>query len=276
MPWSYVDRDNFKDRCRANAATTDTTDNTKIDLVLQEVSRWIDEYTGRHFRVISGTLYFTAESGELLQLDRDLIGVTSLKTDLNGARSYSETWTTTDYDLEPYNAAIDEKPYTQIRITPQGTKSFPAARKGVEIAGKWGWWERRVSVGTLNAAISTTTATTVTMAANHTVKPLMTILVDSEQMFVSEVSSNTITVERGVNGTTAATHDNGSAVTRYVYPDQVSGACYIQASRILSRKDAPWGIAGVGDMGQAQFIPRLDPDVRGFLEPFKRLYVGGF
>lgn len=277
MPWSYVNRDDFKNRNLANVGTADTADNTKIDLILQEVTRWIDEYVGRTFRTYTATLYFTANSGDLLLLDRDLISITSIKTDEDGDRTWERTWATTDYDLEPYNATTDEKPYTAIRITPQGNLAFPAGmRKGVEIAGKWGFNEATSSAGTLGAAISTTTATSVTMTGGHTVKPLHTIVVDSEQLFVTEVSSNTLTVKRGVNGTTAATHSNSASVSRYDYPDVISGACYIQAARILKRKDAPHGIAGIGDMGQVSFIPRLDPDVRGFLEPLRLLYVGAF
>lgn len=277
MPWSYVNRDDFKNRNLSNLGTSDTTDDAKIDLILQEVTRWIDEYVGRTFRIYTATLYFTANSGELLLVDRDLLSITSLKTDEDGDRSWERTWATTDYDLEPYNANTDEKPYTAIRITPQGTLAFPAGmRKGVEIAGKWGYWEATSSVGTMGSAISSTTGTSVTMTGGHSVKPLHTLLIDSEQLFVTAVSSNTLTVKRGVNGTTAATHSNGASVSRYDYPDAVSGACYIQASRILKRKDAPFGVLGIGDMGQAQFIPRLDPDVRGFLEPLRLLYVGAF
>jgi hypothetical protein len=276
MPWSYLNRDDFKDRNLANAAVADTTDNTKIDLVLQEVSRWMDEYCGRNFRVYSGAMYFFAEYGDLLQLDRDLISITSLKSDSNGSGTYDQTWTTTDYHLEPYNAAADEKPYTQIRTSPQSSRGFPAGvRKGIEITGKWGFWERLSSAGTLAEALDDS-ETAIDMTAGHSIKPLMTILVGAEQMFVSEVATNALAVQRGVNGTTAATALTGAAVSKYVYPDAVSGACYIQASRILTRRNAPWGVVGQGDMGQVQFIPRLDPDVRGFLEPLRRLWVGGF
>ena len=44
----------------------------------------------------------------------------------------------------------------------------------------------------------------------------MTLKVDSEYMYVSGISSNTITVTRGYNGSTAATHLTAAPVYRFV------------------------------------------------------------
>ncbi len=45
------------------------------------------------------------------------------------------------------------------------------------------------------------------------------ILVDAEQMYVTSISTNTLTVIRGVNGTTKAAHLNGAAI---YYTNKVS------------------------------------------------------
>ena len=42
-----------------------------------------------------------------------------------------------------------------------------------------------------------------------------TIIVDSEQMFITNIAANTLTVTRNVNDTIAATHANGAAVKLY-------------------------------------------------------------
>lgn len=72
-----------------------------------------------------------------------------------------------------------------------------------------------VSNTTLSAAISNTigTSITVTNAVNlGGAGTYYVIQVDDEQMLVTARSTNTLTVTRGFNGTTAATHSNGATV----------------------------------------------------------------
>jgi len=54
-------------------------------------------------------------------------------------------------------------------------------------------------------------------------------------------------------------------------PYPIQEACYIQSARILKRKDAPFGIAGVSDLGVLQMVPSLDVDVKSLLDPFRRV-----
>lgn len=274
IAFSYVSRTDFKSRL----SITTTNDDAKIDLLLQGVSQWVDKFTGRRFQPYTATRYYTARRGSVLDLPDDLLSITTLKHDENGDGTYEQTWASTDYHLWPYDAATDEIPYTAIKVAPQGTRAFPAGQpKGVEIAGSWGYWDSRVSaVTTLGAEISSTTATTLTAASGAALEVLQTIRIDSEQMFVTAISSNTVTVKRGVNGTTAATHSNGANIDVYEYPPAVTEAVYIQANRLFKRKDTPFGIAGVADMGVSTFIPRLDPDVKQLLSGFLRLHVGAF
>lgn len=73
-------------------------------------------------------------------------------------------------------------------------------------------------VATLNAAISSTSATTFTVAnSNYPLQAGQLVEIDNELMRVTGVSrvaggSDTVTVVRGVNGSTAATHANASLV----------------------------------------------------------------
>lgn len=55
-------------------------------------------------------------------------------------------------------------------------------------------------------------------------------------------------------------------------PDAINEACLLQAARLFKRKDAPFGVAGTPETG-AMTLPRLDPDVRMLLEPYRRLEV---
>jgi len=112
-----------------------------IEAAITSVSRLIDNITGRRFYAATETRYFTAERADWLSIP-DLQSITTLKTDNDGSRSYADTWDTGDYDLLPYNAQADTaepEPYTAIEITELGNNYFPLTRKGVEIAGSWGY-----------------------------------------------------------------------------------------------------------------------------------------
>jgi hypothetical protein len=51
-------------------------------------------------------------------------------------------------------------------------------------------------------------------------------------------------------------------------PTNVKQAVILQTTRVYKRKDAPYGIAGSGEMGMVQFLPKVDSEVRSLLEPF--------
>lgn len=92
---------------------------------------------------VSETRYFTARSPYSLALGTrgDLLSVTSLATDADGDRTYEAVWATTDYDLEPANAALDLVPYSRLCVAPNGRYSFPAGvPRGVQIAGTFGYF----------------------------------------------------------------------------------------------------------------------------------------
>jgi len=125
-------------KARLDIAAATTTYDSILENVIEAVSRWIDHWTGRRFYAVTETRYFSAEWPTMLEID-DLLSVTSLKTDKDGDRVYEDTWAATDYDREPLNASLDAQPYTRLRVTPNGQFTFPAVRKGVEIAGSWGY-----------------------------------------------------------------------------------------------------------------------------------------
>lgn len=64
----------------------------------------------------------------------------------------------------------------------------------------------------LAAAITTSGATSITVTNGAWFAVGNTITIDSEQMYVSGIASNVLTVTRGYNGTTATTHSLGAAV----------------------------------------------------------------
>tara|TARA_B100000029_G_C17465271_1_gene920053 strand:+ start:146 stop:757 length:612 start_codon:yes stop_codon:yes gene_type:complete len=68
------------------------------------------------------------------------------------------------------------------------------------------------STSDLNGAISSTSATSVVVDDGTDFEVNQNILVGSEEMTVTNISSNTLTVVRGVNGTDAATHSDNANV----------------------------------------------------------------
>lgn len=118
----------------------DQVDDAVLESVVEGISRAADNVCGRWFYKNGSdeTRYFTGEFVDVLHTP-DLVSITTLKTDEDGDRTYERTWAATDYDLMPFNAALDNKPYTKIEITPSGNYSFPTLSKSVEIAGVFGW-----------------------------------------------------------------------------------------------------------------------------------------
>lgn len=75
------------------------------------------------------------------------------------------------------------------------------------------------------------------------------------------------------------THRRGVSVTAdwgysTTVPDQIKEACYIQAWRLFERRNAPFGISGGGQFGQAITLPDLDPDVKMLIGSFVRVITG--
>ena len=54
-------------------------------------------------------------------------------------------------------------------------------------------------------------------------------------------------------------------------PTAIHEACLIQSSRLLARRDAPFGIAGSPETGsEVRLLARLDPDVEQLVRPYAR------
>lgn len=55
-------------------------------------------------------------------------------------------------------------------------------------------------------------------------------------------------------------------------PDAIKQACLLQASRVLSRRDSPFGVTGSPESGggELRLLARVDPDVEVALAPYRR------
>lgn len=257
---------------KAHLNLSDSDDDAKLIRILEAVSRQIDQHCERRFYTETRTRVYTARSARYVRVD-DLLSVTSLKTDLVGLRTYELAWSTSDYDLDPANAAYESppQPYSKIAMSPWGAYCFPAGLpRGVQVTGTWGYFQAISRLTATASAIGTTTTTSVTVSAGAEFGVGQTLLIDAEQLYVSAVSGTTLTVERGVNGTTPATHGAASPIDVYTYP-VINEACLYQAALDRLGGANPGGLAGGGDFEQPIRAGGLHPFVKRMLEPFCRV-----
>ena len=283
----YANVDLFKDYLAGDSFAGDWDDDSiVIRNLLESASRAIESYVGnRSFAPFKATREYDLGRGELRKRSEfprtaeyslatdPVLGVVPLSDWLTAApttvtaydasaRDTSTVLTeglSNDYLLEPYAQA----PYHTLKLSENTVENLSAGQKTLTILGQWGWQNDTISETTQNGAISSTTATAVTMAsANAAVYIGDTILLGTEQMYVSAKSGVNLTVIRGVNGTTAATHSDGASISRYLYPSDVSEACLaIARDSFRSREAGTTAIIGTG--GAA--ITRPGSEVRAIL-----------
>lgn len=207
---------------------------TVLDDVLaravDQVSRELERECKRHFYAYSGTRYYQGVNpgDPILALPDDLISVTSLTIDYDWDGVYETTLTeNSDFVLGPYNAAQKGEPYWNLELlftAPSGLTYWPYHPRAVKLTGIFGYSNETEDTG-LTGTLSDTSDTTITASGDATnlIYPGDTLVIESEQVYVSAVSGTTVTVTRAVNGTTAAAHAAKSLLVRR-YPRDVEMA----------------------------------------------------
>ena len=134
----YVSRNDVKNALGLGTAAL-TPEDDEIDQVVNSVSRAIDDACGRFFYSTAGTVLYTAEDFLYLSID-DFSAITEIKIDEMNAGTANVTLSaTTDYRGEAVTA-IPGFPYTAVRITSFGTKTFPVGvTQGVSVGGTRGF-----------------------------------------------------------------------------------------------------------------------------------------
>ncbi len=282
MSNTYVSLDTLKSAGALNI--TGTGSDSRLRTLAENASRVVDRYCNRHFYVLVATRKFDGLGATSL-LVPDLVSVDAngLKTDDDRDRTFETIWAAGDYLLLPSNADPatadnpQSRPYVEVAVDVEaGTKSdFPAGTQTVQIAGEWGWWRHLKRATETANAIADATTESVTVSSRTDVEAGHTLLIDSEQVYVKSYAANTLTVSRGANGTTAASHSSGVAIDIYEYPGPVVEATIIQTSRLWRRKDGGFGATGgLPGSGPAAVSAGIDPDVALLLGQYRKLAVG--
>ena len=277
MPNAYGDLTTLKSAAFLNAP--DDGHDERLLGMLETASRWIDGYCDRHFFITHGERRFDG-TGRVVLAVTDLVSVAEVRL-RQGATGRWVGWNSGDWLAYPLNVAPTEpggRPYTRIVAT-AGGRRFPLSRGGVIISGAWGYGDVREDTGLqVSGAEGATGDTAITVAASDDGPSVAlsaghTVQVGDEQMYVTAASADgegtiTLAVQRGVNGTTPATHGVGSGVSVYRYPAAVTEACLQQAAcwwreRFTAPFRPPEG-EGSGDVGG------ISPAVRALLKPYRR------
>ena len=223
--------------------TTATGQDTLFTDLIKSTSRDMEVACGgRWFYPRVETRYFNTPAGRELEMDEDLLAVTTLTNGDATAVSSS------DYILLPYFGP----PYYQIRLKQSASTIWTLDSSGnderaISVLGIWGKVHDYASIwldtlGTLAAAITSTSATTFTCTTGK-LKAGYLIQIDTEYMYVDSVSvssNDTATVRRGVNGSTAATHLNAAVISRWYFPT-VEMICRTAVQAYERLKDNPLG-----------------------------------
>ncbi len=139
MSAPFIDPDDLKKTLQLEGTSFADDD---VEAACSAATEVLQQELGRRFSKDSSDVVrlYTALDDRFLNV-RDLVSVTTLRTDDDGDGSFETTWGTEDYKLQPLNAAQDLEPFTVIEIDlHNGDKRFPTrVQGGVQITGKFGW-----------------------------------------------------------------------------------------------------------------------------------------
>lgn len=187
---------------KGNATSDLSNDQTMINDLILEASSLFEEKTDRKFVPYVATTRHGYDRTQRAYAVSDLLEFTSM-ADVDGG-----SIDTTGYELHP----INRPPYSAVCLTAYLYTT-------VDITAFWGWhgaygsaWS---NTSTLSAGI-TNSATSFDVASGTNFRVYDVIRIDNELMEITAIATNTLTVNRGHNGSTASAHDSADTVQQYI------------------------------------------------------------
>ena len=162
------------------------------------------------------------------------ISLSTVTSYADTARTSSETWSeglSNDYLKIPY----DSSPFLGFKKSTESTKALNGGQKTLVVDGTWGWQDTESIELTGTSEALDTSERDVDVSSASNCSEGMTIKIENELMYVESIAGNTLTVIRGVAGTTAATHTTSQSVTRQTFPDDVVQTC-LEITRVRYRE----------------------------------------
>jgi hypothetical protein len=134
---------------KARLGIQDDNDDTRLLSAVKAASRGIDKVTNRQFNDAGSATsrVFQPDTADRAEVD-DFSTTTGLiiQTDTALDQTFSQTWTSRDYELRPLNGIVDGEPgWPYWHLSAIGTQWFPiprgwpAPRATLRVTARWGW-----------------------------------------------------------------------------------------------------------------------------------------
>jgi hypothetical protein len=258
-----------------------TGDDDLLLLFLDGASRLIEAYTGRVFYPLRQTRYYICADPALLLLGGDLLALHSV---INGDGG---TLAPSAIHLEPAGQSVQSSillDRTQAVFVHNGDPV-----DAIAVDGTWGYhadWSQAWAASGDSVQDNPLSSSAITLTVSDADGPDATGLgvrfavgmllqIGDEYLHVLAINAaqNHLTVSRGVNGTTAASHAQGTTISVYQPPESIRQACLRVAAWLYKQKDAGFVQAANSLRGQISIPPALPDDVQQILAPYSRLVV---
>jgi hypothetical protein len=264
---TYANVGELQDYMRDNGSTDLGNANARTLLsFLEAASRRVDSYCDRSSALGSaswtgfgpriGTNLYDAAGELTLRLGDDLLSTSSLSrasgTGLTGTSLVADT----DYYLQPYGGP----PYSSVQLVATNAIGYSGYRLW-SVTGTWcgPGCTTDLADATVSSGLSLdATVRTFITSSSPDIQPGDTLLIGSEQLYVRAMDGTTVSVLRGANGTTAATHVDASAISTYSYHPSVVDATLQIAMRRMRTAHA--GLSGSYGGGQMPDVVQHDSE----------------
>jgi hypothetical protein len=230
-------------RARLGLVASETSDDARLLAALQAAAAQIEHAAGRHFCPRKAALQHSVRYPTELLLDDDLLELTGL------ANSDGTTIPLNNVILLP-----DDAPAGGLLLTNGGSFVWTQTpTQAITVTGIWGWHDRwasawRDAADTVQNNPLSSGASTITVAdadgADSTgetprfqVGHLLKIENEYLRVLAVNTGTNALTVLRGVNGTTAASHAQNTPIFTYQPPADVAAIALRWASSIYREPD---------------------------------------
>lgn len=121
---------------------TDNIDDALIDVCRESASRAIDGYVGRRFykdAVASARRFRAVDPVVLAVPDFWDTATLVVETDDNNDGTFENTWTSSEYQVEPLNADAEGWPWRELVAIYDRVWPLRGPRACVRVTAKWGW-----------------------------------------------------------------------------------------------------------------------------------------
>ena len=206
----YIGRRALKRAASINGVDRDAT----IDRIIEASARRIDRQTRRFFIPRTETRLYRwpreqSSRGYVLWVDQGLISVTTLQT--KAQDSSPTTIAASDFFVEPNNTG---PPFNRIEIDLSSSAAFEAGdtpQRSISVTGSWGFSNDTRSAGTVASGLASSATASSFVASDSSLLDVGdTMLIESEQVFISNVASAALTGSILLDGALTATQSQTS------------------------------------------------------------------